>query len=98
MDIAKLKDEINRLTAASSNLNEPDKSFSLNKIDMLGMQIDGLALSELKDKLAQISLPDLDELKTLTNAANDATKDHASRVNAINSSVNILKSVLEIAL
>jgi uncharacterized protein YdgA (DUF945 family) len=91
-----LTTRINELTKTANSLDEPDKTFTLNEIDKMAIEIEGMALEELCRRLEQIQLPELREIDEQIAAAEDATKAHQSRVEALNIGIGILRTVIGI--
>jgi hypothetical protein len=86
-----LQDKIQDLIGAASGLAEPDKTFALGEVDRLKIKVEGMALADLRHKLEQIKLPDLQEIDTYITAAKDAASAHQLRVDALNSAIGLLK-------
>jgi len=93
-----LDNKIRELTETADGLDEPDKTFKLNEVDRLKIEIEGMALQELRNKLEQIQLPDIEEMDEQIAAAKDATTAHKTRVDAFNAAIEILTAALNIAL
>lgn len=93
-----LKTKINELKDVASSLAEPDKTFKLGEINQLEIELEGMALDEIRQKLDQISLPSVQEMDDLIDKAKKATEEHQSRVNAFNGAFSILKKALGIVI
>ncbi|MDH3597431.1 MAG: hypothetical protein OEU09_22315 [Rhodospirillales bacterium] len=93
-----LEAEIQRLKHGAEGLDEPDKTFKLNDIAQLEIELQGMALADITAALRDITLPDLNEMKAQIDAAVDATKAHEQRVNAFNTAFGLLKTGLGIVL
>jgi hypothetical protein len=89
-----LETKMNELKEAAKNLDEPDKTFSRNEIRRINMDIQGMALDEIRRKLDQIKLPTIEEMDEKIAAAKDATASMEVRVQAFNAGIRILKGAL----
>ena len=93
-----LETKIQELTEAANSLEEPEKTFKLADINNLKMALESLALEVLMEKMAQIQLPDLQEMDKQIAAAKTATEAHNTRVDAFNAAFDLLKKGLDIVL
>ena len=92
-----LETEIGRLKQGAEGLDEPDKTFKLNDIAQLEIELQGMALADVTAALRDITLPDLNEMKAQIDAAVDATSAHERRVNAFNTAYGLLTKGLRLA-
>ena len=94
------RDELNaqiiELESAADGLEEPDKTFKLNELSILKIQLEGMALSDITAKLDNIHLPDVKEIEQKIADAKQATADHQTRVDALDSAFEKIKTVLRI--
>lgn len=86
------------LRQAADSLEEPEKTFKLSDTDQLEIQLQGMAISDVADKMRSISLPDLEAMDANIQAASDATAAHSQRVSAFNRAYDFVKGALGIAL
>ncbi len=98
MTSKELEAKIQELTEAAESLEEPEKSLTIADIKILGIEIKGLALRNLRQKLDQINLPDIREMDQKIAQAKSASQAQHSRVLSLNSVINTLKTALDIAL
>ncbi len=89
------RDELNQkiaaLESAANTLQEPDRTLKSVEINTLKNQIDGMALSDIADKMATISTPTVAEMDKKIEAAKEATAAQNMRVDAINSVIGLIK-------
>ena len=89
------RDELNQkiaaLESAADTLQEPDRTLKTVEINTLKNQIDGMALSDIADKMATISTPTVAEMGKKIEAAKKATAAQNMRVDAINSVIGLIK-------
>ena len=89
------RDELNQkiaaLESAASTLKEPDRTLKSVEINTLKNQIDGMALSDIADKMATITTPTVAEMDKKIEAAKEATAAQNMRVDAINSVIGLIK-------
>jgi hypothetical protein len=90
--------KIAALKSAAAGLKEPDKTFRLNDIAALEIELEGMALDELVARLNQMTLPDIQDMDRKIAAAQQANKDNQFRVDAFNTAFGILKTALGIVL
>jgi len=93
-----LDTKIQELTEAANGLEEPDRTFKLSDIDRLKIKLEGMALDELRQKMEQIQLPDLQKIDKQIAAAKDATKANQARVDGFNTAFAALKTAIGIVL
>ncbi len=93
-----LQNKIQELTEAANGLEEPDKTFALSDVDRLKIEVEGMALAEILQKLEQIKIPDLQEMDKQIKAAKDANNSATKRVDALNFALKLLKTGLGIVL
>jgi uncharacterized membrane protein YccC len=94
MTRVELETRIHDLARVANSLDQPDKTFMLNEIDRIIREIDGMALAEFRQKLEQIQLVKLREVDEKIAAARDATKAHQFRVEAVETAIGILRTVI----
>lgn len=91
----KLNQKIAALESAADTLQEPDRTLKTVEINTLKNQIDGLALSDIADKMATISTPTVAEIDKKIEAAKEAAKKATAaqnmRVDAINSVIGLIR-------
>lgn len=89
------RDELNQkiaaLESAANTLQEPDRTLKTVEINTLKNQIDGMALSDIADKMATISTPTVAEMDKKIEAAKKATAAQNMRVDAINSVIGLIR-------
>jgi hypothetical protein len=89
------RDELNQkiaaLESAASTLEEPDRTLTSVQINNLKNEIDGMALSDIADKMATITTPTIADMDAKIKAAKDATAAQSMRVDAINSVIGLIK-------
>ncbi len=90
--------KIEELKESADDFEEPDRTFSLGKINQLEIELQGMALSEITALMASIELPEIESMEQQIQAASDATKEQSERVEAFNNAFDFLKGCLEIAL
>lgn len=96
MDKQELLNKIESLEHAAEGFNEPDKTFMLDDVSRLKIQLEGMAISDIAAKMNAISLPKLDEMNANINAAKDANSSQSQRIEAFKSAFNFIKGVLGI--
>jgi hypothetical protein len=93
-----LETKIQELTEVANGLEEPEKTFKLADINTLKITLEGMALEELRKKMDQIQLPDLQEIDKQIAVAKAATEAHNIRVDAFNVAFELLKKGLDIVI
>ena len=86
------------LKALTEHLEEPDKTFKLNEIALISMDIDAMALDELVNKLAQISLTDAETMDEEILAARCAMDNQQKLIKAVDFGIKLIKTALDIIL
>lgn len=89
--------KIAKLRQGAETLDEPERTFKLADVDQLEIQIAGMALDEIADKMRAISLPDTEAMDVDIKAARDATAAHALRVAAFDKAYGLIKTGLGFA-
>lgn len=88
--------KIAELEEAAKSMDEPDKTFKLSDIDQLKIELEGLAISDVAEKMRSISLPEIEQMDSNIAAAKDATAAHSQRVLAFNMAFEFIKGALGI--
>ena len=57
-----LKRNMSALTRLAESLSEPEKTFKLTEIDLLTIQLQGMALHDLHDNLKKVKLIDIEQI------------------------------------
>ena len=84
------------LEQAAEGFNEPDKTFMLDDVSRLKIQLEGMAISDIVAKMNVISLPELGKMNANIQAAKNANSSQSQRVEAFKSAFNFIKSVIGI--
>jgi len=82
------------LTKLAENMPEPDRTFKLNEIDQLKIQLQGTALNELRTKLEQVTLIDNHAIDKKIVAAKETTATQETVLKTIDFSLNVIKIAL----
>lgn len=90
--------KIAALKLAAEGLEEPDKTFKLNDIAALEIELEGMALEELIASLNRMTLPEIQEMDHKIAEAQQANTDNQFRVDAFNTAFGILKTAVGIVL
>lgn len=90
--------KITELKEAAEGLDEPEKTFKLSDIDQLEIEVQGMAISDVADKMRTISLPALQDMDAAIQAARDATAAQAQRLAAFDKAYGFIKGALGILL
>jgi hypothetical protein len=85
------------LTQLAKSMDEPDRTFKLNEIDQLTMQLQGLAFSDLNAKLAQVKLTDIQTIDEKITAVQQSASIQKSTVEVFDFSLTLIKTALAIA-
>ncbi|MDP7548524.1 MAG: hypothetical protein QGF20_14640 [Alphaproteobacteria bacterium] len=93
-----IKTKITELETAAQGLGEPEKTFKLNDVAQLRIQLEGMALQDLVAKLNQMALPDIEEMDRKIADARKATEDQQFRVDAFNTALGFIKTAVGIIL
>ena len=89
---------IEALKQAADQLEEPDKTFKNNEVEMLLMQVDAMALDDIARVLSDgVNVPGLHEIDAAIAAAVDATETHNNRVAAFNRVYGMIKGAVGLA-
>lgn len=94
MDKQEVLSKIEALRQAAEGFNEPDKTFMLDDISRLKIQLEGMAISDIAAKMNAISLPKLDEMNANIQAANSANASQSQRVEAFKNAFNFIKGII----
>ena len=86
------------LNQAAENLEEPDKTLKLSNLDQLKIELLGMAISEIADKMQSITLSDIEEMEANIKVAKDAAVANSDRVAAFNRAYNFIKGTIGIVL
>ncbi|SMO47245.1 hypothetical protein [Gracilimonas mengyeensis] len=89
-----LDEKIEELEQALEGLPPLQKTLNESKIGQLKMQIQGMTLSDIKEKLETISLPEKNDIEANIEAATDATQAQNKRVDAFNKVYGFIKGRL----
>lgn len=98
MNKQELLDKISQLEQAAKQMNEPDKTFKLTDISTLRIAIEGMAISDIAQKLQSIELPKIQEMEDAIQLATQSTSSHAQRVDAFNKVYGIIKGAIGLAI
>jgi hypothetical protein len=82
------------LTKLAKSMNEPDRTFKLNEIDALNIQLQGIRLSDLKVKLEQVTFVDPQVINKGIIAVERATKTQKTMVETFDFGVKLIKTAL----
>lgn len=98
MEKQELLNKVGLLQQAAEGLDEPNKSFKLDDISRLKIQIEGMAISDIAQKMNSISFPDIAEMDANIQASNSVESAQQHKVEAFNSAFNFIKGVISVAL
>lgn len=98
MNKQELLDKISQLELAANQMNEPDKTFKLTDVSTLKIAVEGMAISDIAQKMGSIELPKLQEMENGIQVATQAISSHAQRVDAFNKVYGIIKGAIGLAL
>ena len=82
------------LTKLAKTMDEPDRTFKLNEIDALNIQLQGVSLSDLKSKLEQVTLVDNQAIDEEITAVEKANKTQETIVETFDFGVKLIKTAL----
>ncbi len=91
-----LIEKINSMKSAAENMDEPEKTFSLNDIRQLEIEVLGMSVSSIAEKMQSVSLPNIYEMHIYIKNANTSTIEHSQRVRYLNSAISLVKEALNI--
>ena len=94
MDKQELLNKIELLRQAAEQMDEPNRTFKLDDVSQLKIQLESMAISDIADKIRSIELPTITEMETNIQAANEAISNQSQRVEAFNTAYNIIKGVI----
>ena len=83
------------LTELAKTINEPDRTFKLNEIDALNIQLQGVSLSYLKSKLEQVTLVESQAIDEEITAVEKANKTQKTVVETFDFGVKLIKTILK---
>ncbi|MBO9492419.1 hypothetical protein J7384_18805 [Endozoicomonas sp. G2_1] len=98
MNKQELLDKISQLEQAAEQLDEPDKTFKLTDASKLKIAIEGMAISDIAQKMQSIELPKIQEMESSIHLATQAINSNAQRVDAFNKAYGIIKGALSLAI
>ncbi len=93
-----IESKIEELKESADDFGEPERTFSLGKVNQLEIELQGMVLSEITALMGSIDLPEIESMEQQIQAANDATKEQSERVEAFKNAFDFLKGCLEIVL
>ncbi len=93
-----LKARIADLKMLAETLEEPEKTLRLNEINMLKMEIEGMALDDLNSRLEKIKLADIQIMDAEIAAAKEAVSIQQKVIKAFDVGIKIVKTALDVAL
>jgi hypothetical protein len=93
-----LLDKISQLEQAANQMNEPDKTFKLTDVSILKIAVEGMAISEIAQKMQSIELHKAQEMEDGIHLATQAISSHSQRVDAFNKVYGIIKGVIGLAI
>ncbi len=82
------------LIELAKSMDEPDRTFKLNEIDALKIQLQGVSLSALKSKLKQVNLVEPQVIDKDITAVERAAKTQKAVVETFDFSVKLIKTAL----
>ena len=82
------------LTDLAKTMDEPDRTFKLNEIDTLNIQLQGISLSDLKSKLERVTLVDTQAIDEEITAVERANKTQETVVETFDFGVKLIKTAL----
>jgi len=82
------------LTELAKTMDEPDRTFKLNEIDALNIQLQGISLSDLKSKLEQVTLIDTQDISKKITAVEKENKTQERIVKTFDFGVKLIKTAL----
>ena len=94
MDKQDLLNKISQLEQAADQMDEPDKTFKLTDVSKLKISIEGMAISDIAQKMQSIDLPKIQEMEDSIRLATQAISSNAQRVDAFNKVYGIIKDAI----
>ncbi len=82
------------LIELAKSMDEPDRTFKLNEIDALKIQLQGVSLSALKSKLKQVNLVEPQVIDKDITAVERAAKTQKAVVETFDFGVKLIKTAL----
>lgn len=98
MNKQELLNNISQLEQAAEEMDEPDKTFKLTDVSKLKISIEGMAISDIAQKMGSIDLPKIQEMDDNIQLAKQAISSHAQRVDAFNKAYEIIKGAIGLAI
>lgn len=98
MNKQELLDKITKLEQSANQMNEPDKTFKLTDVSKIKIAIEGMAISDIAQKIQSIGLPKIQEMEDSIHLATQATSSHTQRVDAFNKVYGIIKGAIGLAI
>ena len=94
MTAKELELNILALTKLAKSMGEPDRTFKLNEIDALNIQLQGVSLSDLKSKLEQVTLVEPQVIDEKIIAVKRTAKTQQAVVETFDFGVKLIKTAL----
>ncbi|MBK1887769.1 hypothetical protein [Marinobacter sp. DY40_1A1] len=91
-----LIEKINSMKSAAENMDEPEKTFSLSDIRQLEIEVMGMSVSSIAEKMQAVNLPSVHDMDSNIKNANNSTIEHSQRVGYLNSAISLVKEALNI--
>jgi len=82
------------LIELAKSMDEPDRTFKLNEIDALKIQLQGVSLSDLKSKLEQVTLIKPQVINKDITAVERATKTQKAVLKTFDFGIKLIKTAL----
>lgn len=98
MSKQELLNKIELLRQAAEGLDDPDKTFMLSDISILIIKLESFTLSEITQKMNSMSLPEISDMDTEIQVANNAINSHGNRVLAFNNAFSFIKRAFGIVI
>ncbi|MDQ7090173.1 MAG: hypothetical protein Q9M50_05940 [Methylococcales bacterium] len=82
------------LTQLAQKMPEPDRTFKLGEIDELAIQLQGVALNDLKSRLDKVNLTELETIDHQISATKNRSESQESTVEAFDFGMMLIKKAL----
>lgn len=98
MDKQALLNKISQLEQAAQQMDEPDKTFTLDDISQIKISIASMSISDIAQKMQSLDLHSIQEMDSSIQLAIQATSTHSQRMRAFNNAYGIIKVVIGLVL